>query len=70
MAARKLGDVNDDLVKTGEFLEHISKPTNMMCIQKFNECQDIIKWIQTISKGPYYSHFILIIHVFVQCGVI
>lgn len=50
MRGQTLADVSDELVKAGTFLRGFTGD-QIKCIQMFTECQEIVQWIQSTTKG-------------------
>ena len=47
-----LSNIDDKLVKDSEQLGTIiSDPLKLECLREFAKCQDLVIWIQSISKG-------------------
>ena len=51
MKDQTLEAVNENLVKTGEFLESISSDSKLQCLNYFAQCQEVIKWLREITSG-------------------
>ena len=52
MKDQTLAAVSDDLIKTGEFLVEVtSNPEKLRCLKTFGKCQEVIHWIQQVTKG-------------------
>lgn len=47
---KTLGDINEEILESGNILTGISQD-ELKCIQKFNECQEIVWWIRDTTKG-------------------
>ena len=50
MKDQKLAEITDELVKAGEFLQQFTGE-KLDCIRSFCECQKIVEWIRTTTKG-------------------
>jgi hypothetical protein len=44
-----LCDIHEDMVESGKFLSNFSEE-QLDCIQKFSDCQEIVRWIQDTTK--------------------
>ena len=54
MKDQTLAAVNQELVKTGKFLESISSdPRKLQCLHHFAQCQEVIKWLRKVTKGKW-----------------
>lgn len=52
MKDQTLGDVDDSLIDAGKFLEDVARePRKVHCLMRFAQCQDIVKWLQDVTKG-------------------
>ncbi len=52
MRDQTLGDVNDELIKTGRFLKDIaSDPHRKKCLEAFARCQNVVAWLKKVTKG-------------------
>ena len=52
MKDQTLASVDDNLIKTGKFLEDISSnPRRLECLDCFAQCQEVIKWLRDVTKG-------------------
>ena len=52
MKDQTLASVDDNLIKTGKFLEDISSnPRKLKCLDCFAQCQEVIKWLRVVTKG-------------------
>ena len=52
MKDQTLAAVSDDLITTGKFLEEVtSVPEKLECLKTFGKCQEVIHWIQEVTKG-------------------
>ena len=45
-----LSEIREELVEDGKFLGKYSEE-KLDCIQKFSDCQEIVRWIQDTTKG-------------------
>lgn len=57
MRGQTLADVSDELVKAGTFLRGFTGD-QMKCIQMFTECQEIVQWIQSTTKGKWHLIYV------------
>ena len=54
MKHQTLAAVDENLVKTGKFLENISSdPRKLQCLNYFAKCQEVIKWLREVTKGKW-----------------
>jgi len=54
MKDQTLEVVDDNLLKTGKFLENISSdPGKLQCLNYFAKCQEVIKWLREVTKGKW-----------------
>jgi len=52
MKDQTLAAVDENLVKTGKFLENISSdPRKLQCLNYFAQCQELTKWLRDVSNG-------------------
>ena len=52
MKDQTLASVDENLIKTGKFLEDISSNRKKLdCLSCFAQCQEIIKWLRDVTKG-------------------
>ena len=52
MKDQTLASVDENLIKTGKFLEDISSnPRKLECLDCFAQCQEVIKWLRDVTKG-------------------
>ena len=52
MKDQTLASVDENLIKTGKFLEDISSDRKKLdCLACFAQCQEIIKWLRVVTKG-------------------
>ena len=52
MKDQTLAAVDENLVKTGKFLENISSdPRKLQCLNYFAQCQEVIKWLRDVTNG-------------------
>lgn len=47
---KALSDINEEILESGSTLTGVSED-ELKCIQKFNECQEIVWWIRNTTKG-------------------
>ena len=61
MKEQTLGDVDDTLVNTGDFLnEIVSDPQKYRCLKTFGECQDLMAWLQEFTTSNSKIIFVAI----------
>ena len=54
MKDQTLEAVDENLLKTGKFLERItSNSKELQCLHHFTQCQDVIKWLREVTKGKW-----------------
>ena len=54
MKDQTLAAVDENLVKTGKFLEDISSdPRKLQCLNHFAQCQEIIQWLRDVTNGKW-----------------
>ena len=52
MEDQTLQDVDDSLIEAGRFLEDVARePRKVRCLERFAQCQDIVKWLKEVTKG-------------------
>ena len=52
MKDQTLQDVDDSLIEAGRFLEDVARePRKVHCLERFAQCQDIVKWLKEVTKG-------------------
>ena len=52
MKDQTLQAVNENLIKTGQFLEDVTlNPGKLQCLQTFARCHEVIEWIQEVTKS-------------------
>ena len=50
MKDQTLADINEQLVEAGQFLSEFTGE-RLECIQRFCQCQRIVEWIRSTTKG-------------------
>ena len=52
MKHQTLAAVDENLVKTGKFLENISSDSRkLQCLNHFTQCQEVVKWLRDATKS-------------------
>ena len=52
MKNQTLASVDENLIKTGKFLEDISSNRKKLdCLVCFAQSQEVIKWLRVVTKG-------------------
>ena len=52
MKDQTLASVDENLIKTGKFLEDISSNRKKLdCLACFAQCQEVIVWLRDVTKG-------------------
>ena len=62
MKDQTLASVDENLIKTGKFLEDISSNRKKLdCLACFAQCQEVIIWLRDVTKGTQVDNTVSVV---------